>query len=520
MPHALRREDGFVLPAMLLLMILFTAVALASAIMATQQVRSADSLRTSVMATHAAEGGASWVANRLASGDLEWMAGDSLAGADLVAVSETLPFERPAEPNHGESAWWVDFMDFDEDEVTFVVRGEVLQTGTLRSIQVVFERGEGGSSSPFATAVVGCESVTLSGSGIINSWDSRDGPYSGAIARASANVGTLNGQGDVILSGNSPIRGDVLSARDIRVTGSSQVQGDYRAVRNIIFNGNPACPIAAVEAGFNVSVPGAWWMNGCGNPEFDEGANLDFNPQPCDPLGVDDLVADTLDAYRPPPGDFENWPYGGWRGSPVEITTNRAFNQVNIGAGAHPLVLDAGTMDFMYVDGNFSLGSSAILRIRNPSVSGDPQRLLLLVDGNLSMTGGSQLEMDPGVSLVIMTTGRVTFTGGHTQVVNPTVNMNPGGAPEFAPTMGIFTSFSGNNGVSISGNSPLSAVIYAPLTSVSVSGSGRLYGAVLGNTVTVSGGAGIHYDEALGLLGGAPGTEGTASRITSWQAVR
>lgn len=512
-------RQGFALPAVLLIMVLLGAVAMAASMMANQQVRSAGDLRSSVMAVHAAEGGAAWISNNLTSGSLDWMDGDSLFGEDLLAVGADLPYERPEEANHGDAAWWVDYMRFDGDEVVFLVRGEVVQTGTQRAIEVVYERGTGGSTSPFASAVVGCESVHLSGSGRIDSWNSQLGPYSAGLAQTNANVGTLNGQGDVVLSGHAPIWGDVLSARDIRVSGSSWVQGDYIAVRNIQYSGNPSCPSAQVRAGGLIASPGTWWMNGCGNPEFDDGADIDYTPQPCDPLDIENMMADSMDAYRPPPGDFQGWPHGGWRPNPIEIATNQGFNGVSIGPGAHPITFDAGAADFMFVDGNFSLSSSGHLRIRNPSVSGDPQQFHLFVDGNLSWSGGSQLEIDPGVSLTIFTTGRVNISGGHSQLISPTVNLNPGGAPEFAPTMGIYSSFSGSNGVSISGNAPISAVVYAPLTAVSVSGSGRLYGAVLGNTISVSGAGGVHYDETLGLLGGAPTGGGGNARISSWRQI-
>ncbi|TVP75055.1 MAG: hypothetical protein EA352_09195 [Gemmatimonadales bacterium] len=516
-----RGREGFVLPVVLLVVILIFATGMAMSTVAVQQVRSGGDFRTSVMATHAAEGGASRVVDGFVSGDWAWQADGTWSGEDLQQVSTELPWERPEEANHGDAAWWVESMEFDGDEVTWVVRGEVLQTGTNRGLRVTFERGSGGSSSPFASAVVGCEGVTLSGSGRIDSWDSRQGLYSPGLAAANAHVGTITGQGDIVLSGSSPILGDVISIRDIVVRGSSQVSGDYRAMRDIDFRGNPRCPAGAVEAAGSIRTPGPWWENGCGGVDFEEGADVNYTPPPCDPLDVANLVADTMAAYRPASSDFENWPHGGWRADPVTLSGNRGFrNNVRIGPGADPLVVDAGATDVLFVDGNFDLNSSAHLRFFNPSTAGSPQHVRLLVDGDVSMTGGSILDVDPGVSVTIYTTGRVNFSGGHSQEIRPTVNMGSASEPEFRPTLGVFASTDRNNGVSISGNSPLSAVVYAPRTSVSVSGSGRLYGAVVGETVSVSGNAGIHYDEALGLLGGAAISGGGEPRILRWEAVR
>jgi len=39
--------------------------------------------------------------------------------------------------------------------------------------------------------------------------------------------------------------------------------------------------------------------------------------------------------------------------------------------------------------------------------------------------------------------------------------------------------------------------VYAPLSTVTLSGSGSIYGQVLGQTVTMSGNGSIHYDESM-----------------------
>jgi len=176
------------------------------------------------------------------------------------------------------------------------------------------------------------------------------------------------------------------------------------------------------------------------------------------------------------------------------------------------------------VNGNFSLTSSSILHIQNPSVAGSPQELKIFVNGDLTAAGASRLNIDPGVSVRFYVTGRVNFTGGHNQVLPSTVNLNPGGPPEIAPTLSIYSSFVGGGqgnqaGVRVGGSSPLSASIYAPMSTVRVEGSSPLYGAVRGREVAVAGAGGIHYDEALGLMGGSPGQAAAAPRIASWSEV-
>lgn len=516
-----KHNEGFALPAVLLLLTLAGLLALSVSTLSNNQVRMAGNLRASVMSMNAAEAGAAFVVNGFVTGDLEWLDDGEYEGHALLASGAGLPVASPQLPNHGEgaSAWWVESLDFSGDEVTARIHGIALGRETQRTVEVILERGEASSDSPFAAAVVGCEGVDLSGSGTIDSWDSRNGAYSPGLAAMNANVGTLTNFSDIIIRGNSPIRGSVLAGRDVRVSGSSTVAGDYRAVRNIVFNGNPSCPAAEVKAGGYVQVPGAWWRNGCGGGgEWEEDADVQLPQQTCDPLNAQLMIADSMDAYRPPVSAFTSWPHAGWRPNPVVIEQNVAYGpgNVRIGPGAHPVTVDALATDWIYVDGDFSLTSSSQLHFWNPSAVGAPQHVRVFVEGDFETSGASRLNIDPGVSVTVYATGRINFGGGHSQTIAPVVEA--GG--EIRPTLSIYTSFSGNNGVRVTGSAPLSASIYAPYSDVSVTGSGALYGAVRGRTVSVSGAGGIHYDEALGLMSGGGGGSDGVPRIAGWREVR
>ncbi len=522
-------EQGFVLISVLLVLFLFTAMAMIAARMATQQLRTSGGLHGSVAAYHAAEGGASWVVNGFSEGSLGWAPDDGIVeGAELGDLFEGLPHDPATGQSHGAATWWVESMNFEGDRVTFVVAGRTdAYGGRLRRMEVEYARGEPGSSSPFAGAVVGCDGVTLSGSGWIDSWDSSMGAYDASLRRAGATVGTIAPDADIVLSGSSPIHGDVWSARDIRLSGSAQVHGAFRAVRDIRFTGNPSCPTGVVEAGGTIQTPGAWW---CGNPSFDEGVAVPAPTDQCDPLDVVSMVADSAAAWAPTDGQFTPWPHTGWRANPVHIASNQALQSFSIGPGAHPVTMDAGAIDHLYINGNFSLTSSAQLHIQNPSIIGTPQTLRIFVNGDISAAGASQLRIDPGVSVQFFTNGRVNFTGGHGQTIPPTVNLSPSGTPEIAPTLAIYSSWVGNRngqnsnsgqaGIQLGGSSPLSASVYAPHASIQVAGSSRLYGAVRGRWVGVSGNASIHYDEALGLMSGGAAGASTAARVIRWAELR
>jgi hypothetical protein len=61
----------------------------------------------------------------------------------------------------------------------------------------------------------------------------------------------------------------------------------------------------------------------------------------------------------------------------------------------------------------------------------------------------------------------------------------------------------GPNTLSIAGGSGAALTIYAPYADVNVTGSGAVYGSIIGNTIQAQGGAQFHYDEALGAVAGS-----------------
>jgi hypothetical protein len=56
------------------------------------------------------------------------------------------------------------------------------------------------------------------------------------------------------------------------------------------------------------------------------------------------------------------------------------------------------------------------------------------------------------------------------------------------------SSYTGNNGVTMSGNATGYMTVYAPGTSVTLSGNAQMFGAVVGKSYTGSGNHQMHYD--------------------------
>ena len=103
---------------------------------------------------------------------------------------------------------------------------------------------------------------------------------------------------------------------------------------------------------------------------------------------------------------------------------------------------------------------------------------------SVTVSGGSTLSVNGAVSISV--TGQFNTSGGSIQnTTNIPANLQ------------VSSSYTGNNGVTVSGGSGAFMSIYAPGTSVTVSGSSPFYGSLVGKTLTVSGNSQIHQDIGL-----------------------
>lgn len=142
----------------------------------------------------------------------------------------------------------------------------------------------------------------------------------------------------------------------------------------------------------------------------------------------------------------------------------------------------------------FTLGGSRTL-----TISGD---VTLYVDGDVSISGTSAIQLLPGATLTIEHgAGSINISG--------TGLVNDDGRP---PSLAI-NSASTTGSINISGTSDFYGAVNAPQTEVKISGTSDAYGAVIGRSITMSGTADFHYDEALGALGGGAPTYD----VLSWQ---
>lgn len=119
------------------------------------------------------------------------------------------------------------------------------------------------------------------------------------------------------------------------------------------------------------------------------------------------------------------------------------------------------------------------------------------------LTGGTynvnSLSLGSGVTLQIAGCPVIlNVAGTGIPISQPVLDTSSGAvANSFAPS--CFQIVYGGAGlIKLAGGAATAGVVYAPQASVALSGGGTWDGAIIGNTVNVSGGTAVHYDRALG----------------------
>jgi hypothetical protein len=132
--------------------------------------------------------------------------------------------------------------------------------------------------------------------------------------------------------------------------------------------------------------------------------------------------------------------------------------------------------------GNYQLGSVTISGGRTMLVTGDAT---LYVNGNFSASGSGGIYIAPGASLKLYIAGTGSFSGNGI--------VNQGGFAKSLSIYGLNTCGS----ISYSGDSAFIGTVYAPHADFKFSGGAGAFGSFTGETINVSGGAHIAYDEDL-----------------------
>jgi hypothetical protein len=144
-----------------------------------------------------------------------------------------------------------------------------------------------------------------------------------------------------------------------------------------------------------------------------------------------------------------------------------------------------GGTNYMYVAGNgdysvgnINMGGGNMFLVRG--------RARILVTGNVSLTSEAAIILTTNATVEWYQAGGTVNMGGK-GVVNPR-----GFAKDFQ-LIGLRTCTS----ISYSGSFQFIGTVYAPTATVTLEGSADAYGALVGNSIELKGGMGLHYDESL-----------------------
>jgi hypothetical protein len=158
------------------------------------------------------------------------------------------------------------------------------------------------------------------------------------------------------------------------------------------------------------------------------------------------------------------------------------------------------------VTGNQIVGATSI-KLQNNEIFeigavGTPANIVLVVSGNIDMSGHGSIVIYPGSSLVAYVGGDFKMTGSDASIQNgtTTVPANPDRCRILGTrTAAQITANQLQNWV-FDGDGYLSAAVYAPRADIAMKGNGTIYGSVVGNTFKLNGNGAFHQDESLSRL--------------------
>jgi flagellar hook assembly protein FlgD len=105
--------------------------------------------------------------------------------------------------------------------------------------------------------------------------------------------------------------------------------------------------------------------------------------------------------------------------------------------------------------------------------------------GNFSINGGSKIVITNGPVVIYQNGQKIDISNG--------VIVNNSQSPKNFTIYGT----QGLKTINLTGGTSVHALIYAPTAAITISGGQNTFGSVIGNTVDISGGSSVHYDESL-----------------------
>jgi Tfp pilus assembly protein PilX len=189
---------------------------------------------------------------------------------------------------------------------------------------------------------------------------------------------------------------------------------------------------------------------------------------------VQGTISTPFNATIPATSD-PNWTSGMWNSSITQVT------------GTTTLTGGAQSSPARYKLSQINLSGSNVFTLAANS-DGSDTYIEIWVTGKMATSGSAYIAQDPKVHVTYWVDNDISLSGG--SYVNQT------GVASNVVINGV-----GSHNFTDSGTATLTAVIDAPGYNITISGGGSLSGAVIANTLNISGGSGLHYDEALNTSG-------------------
>ncbi|MDK9687665.1 pilus assembly PilX N-terminal domain-containing protein [Halomonas sp. LC1] len=402
----------------------------------------------------------------------------------------------------------------EEQTVTITSWDRGLRNSAARDSAIIYSysRRETDSASwrQYQRGFIACEGMRVGGmrgggSAEFNSFNSQ---VEGGINQKTGNayLSTREEGADVFLTGNGRINGKVYSTGDLVFSSSSIVSGDayingladFSGNYNALVNGDVVAE-AAVGNRRKVRdhVGGELLLRsgGAGLEELEATAS-------CDEQGVVGLYEKYLNETGiSSSGDIS---ITDWNISEATVLSSEGLYD------PHPEY----SGDYVEVEG---LNGESVVRVDNFKLAGSrvfqvgtkesPANIVMLVEQDFEISGGSKFIIEDGSSLTVIVKGKFLLKGGRKIEVegNGLVvddEEEPRAAFSLVSLYDDSLNEEGENaGVYVSGESTYYGEILAPYSHVNFVGSSHLYGSVYSRKLSVEGNNKFYHDEALGVFG-------------------
>jgi len=155
---------------------------------------------------------------------------------------------------------------------------------------------------------------------------------------------------------------------------------------------------------------------------------------------------------------------------------NPAFNTIATGTKQHPALVK--------INGDFNVPGGQSVSITAPNTGTDNDYIVFWVTGKYNTSGSGYVTQAALVNATWYVDGNITTSGSSYN--------NASGLAANVSFVGV-----GTGTATVSGSGDFIGTLNAPGYNTTISGTGSWSGALISNTLTISGGASFHYDEAL-----------------------